>query len=258
MMRPERRTNRPDGGARPLAGTGAEHTGEVRRRHDKSPSKSYRGCCRCCWAACAPATQLVDDNLLRDDGLLGGVPCAAPCFRGITPGVTSWADALTIIEDDAEFDNIQIQSGEEGSKVMQVTWQQGAEAPGCCQMVTEDGETVALVFLRTAPQHNMADLVEVHGEPAWLTGQEFEEDQAVVNLVYPDLPMIVYAFVAGAAEGALSASSPLVGVLYLEQDAMDLFLQTVELHGWEGYGSYGSYMDGEWEVTPSVTLTPTP
>ena len=35
-------------------------------------------------------------------------------------------------------------------------------------------------------------------------------------------------------------------------------MQTTELHRWEGYGSYSDYMEGEWEVTPSVTLTPTP
>lgn len=208
--------------------------------------------------ACSPATQVLDDNLLRDDSLLSGVPCAAPCFRGITPGVTTWADALTIIEDDAEFDNIQTRSAEEGSRVMQATWQQGADAPGCCQMVTEDGETIAMVFLQTAPQHSMSELIEVHGVPTWLTGQEFEEDQAVVSLVYPDVPMIVYAFVAGAAEGMLSESSPLVAVLYLTQDAMDLFLQTVGMHGWDGYDSYSSYMEGELEMTPAVTLTPTP
>ena len=209
-------------------------------------------------AACSQATVLLDDNLLRDNSLVTGEPCIAPCFRGITPGETTWADALTIIEDDPEFENVQTQGPEEGGTVIQVSWQQGADAPGCCQMVTEDGETVALVFLRTAPVHSVADLFGAHGEPTWLTGQEFPDEQAVMSLVYPEVPMIVYAFVEGAAEGVLNAGSELVGTLYLAPGAMELLLQTTNLHLWEGYGSYSSYMDGDWEVTPSVTLTPTP
>jgi len=208
--------------------------------------------------ACAPETVLLDDTLLRDDSLITGEPCAAPCFRGITPGETAWADALTLIEDDAEFHNIQQQGPAEDSPVIQIAWQQGSDAPQCCQMATEDGETVAYVFLRTAPTHTLGDLIEVHGPPAWLTGQELSEDQAVMTLVYPEVPMLNYVFVAGAAEGALSAGSELVASLYLAPPAMELVLQTGELHRWEGYDSYRAYMDGELELTPSVTLTPTP
>ncbi len=208
--------------------------------------------------ACSPETVLRDENLLTDESLLTGEPCAPPCFRGISPGETAWADALTIIEDEADFDNIQVQGPAEGSSVIQVSWQQGADAPVCCQMVTEDGETVSLVFLRTAPTHALGDLFEVHGEPTWLTGQEITDTQAVVSLVYPDLSMIVYAFVAGAAEGEVSAGSEVVGALYMEAGSVDLLLQTTDLHRWEGYGSYSAYMAGEWEITPSVTLTPTP
>ncbi len=208
--------------------------------------------------ACTPATVLRDDNLLRDDSLLTGEPCAAPCFRGITPGETSWADALTIIEDDPEFENIQTQGPEEGGTVIQVSWQQGPDSPDCCRMVTEDSETVALIFLQTAPLHSLADLIEAHGDPDWLTGQDFPDEQAVMSLVYPDASMIVYAFVEGAEDGVLDAGSELVGTLYLAAESMELLLQTTELHKWEGYGSYRSYMEGELEITPSVTLTPTP
>ncbi|MCE2489638.1 MAG: hypothetical protein J4G17_06645 [Anaerolineae bacterium] len=188
--------------------------------------------------ACSPETLLRDESLLSDESLLTGEPCAAPCFRGITPGETSWVDALTIIEDEADFDNIQTQGPAEGSSVIQASWQQGADSPVCCQMVTEDGEIVSLVFLRTAPTHTLDDLFGIHGEPTWLTGQEISEDQAVVSLVYPDQPMIVYAFVAGTAEGQLAAGSEVVGALYMEAGSVDLLVQTTELHRWEGYGSY--------------------
>ena len=208
--------------------------------------------------ACSTGTVLIDEALFQDDSLITGEPCAAPCFRGITPGETAWTDALTLIEDDPEFDNIQKQGPEEGETTIQVSWQQGPDAPGCCQMVTEDGETIALIFLRTAPNHTVGELIDVHGAPDWLTGQEFSEDQAVISLVYQDVAMIIYVFVAGVEEGTLSATSELIGSLYLAPDSVDLLLQTTELHSWEGYGSYKYYMEGELEVTPSVTLTPTP
>ena len=208
--------------------------------------------------ACSPATVIIDDNLLRDDSLISGDPCAAPCFRGITPGVTAWLDALTILEDDTEFDNVQKQGPAEGETVIQASWQHGPSAPGCCQIVTEDGETVSLIFLRTAPNHTLGEAIEKYGEPNWMIGQAYTDDQAVVSLLYPDVPMVIYVFVAGEAEGVLSAGSEVVGALYLTPDSFDLLVKTSELHKWDGYGSYSDYMDGEWEVTPSVTLTPTP
>ena len=209
-------------------------------------------------AACAPAPVLRDDTLLRDDSLFSGEPCAAPCFRGIVPGETSWSDALTIINDDPQFKNVETQGPAEDNPAIQVSWQQGDEAPVCCQMVTQDGETVSLIFIRTAPDHNLGELVDAHGTPTYLAGQDFTEDQAIMSLVYPDVPMVIYAFVEGAATGELSEASEVIGALYFVEEDMDLLLQTTELHAWEGYQSYAAYNEGELEVTPSVTLTPTP
>ena len=70
--------------------------------------------------------------------------------------------------------------------------------------------------------------------------------------------MVIYAFVEGAETGELSESSEVIGALYFVEEDMDLLLQTTELHVWEGYQSYATYNEGEFEVTPSVTLTPTP
>jgi hypothetical protein len=209
-------------------------------------------------AACSPPAELRDDNLLRDTSLISGQPCAAPCFRGITPGQTAWQDALTILEDDRDFTNIQIQNAEDDSVRVQAAWQQGDGGGMCCQILSEDGETVRLTFLRTAPTMTLGEVIAIHGEPAYLAGQEFTEDQAIASLVYPETPMVIYAFVAGPAEGELRASSEIIGVLYFVEEDMNLLLQTTELHVWEGYQSFADYSESEFEVTPSVTLTPTP
>jgi hypothetical protein len=209
-------------------------------------------------AACAPPPALRDDNLLKDRSLVTNQPCAAPCFYGIVPGETSWQDALTIIEDTGNFRNLQTQTDEDGSGRVQAAWQDGENGAVCCQILSEDGQTVRLTFLRTAPLMTLGEVIGAHGEPTYLAGQEFTPDQAIISLVYPELPMVVYAFVAGPETGELSASSEIIGVLYFVQEDMDLLVQTTELHAWEGYQSYIEYVEGELEVTPSITLTPTP
>jgi hypothetical protein len=184
--------------------------------------------------------------------------CAPPCWHGIVPGETNWRDAITMIEDSGVFANVQVEDVPD-SGVRQALWQEGAEGEPCCQMFSsEDGETVSVVFLRTAPLITMSQLVERWGEPEYLRGVEFTDDQAIMNLIYPEVPMVVYAFVAGPTEGQLSESSEIIGVLYMTQHDMDLLLQTNDLHAWEGYQGFSDYEEGEFEVTPSVTITPTP
>jgi hypothetical protein len=71
--------------------------------------------------------------------------------------------------------------------------------------------------------------------------------------------MIVLAFAAGL-EGEVSKDSEVVGVFYTTAEDMGLFLQTNYLHEWTGYGHFGEYTNAEgaeFDVTPSVTLTPT-
>lgn len=206
--------------------------------------------------ACAPPPNLRDDTLLQDTSLITGEPCAAPCFRGITPGETSWRDAITVIEDDPNFANLQTQT-DEASDAIQAAWQQG-DNQVCCQMASEDGNTVSLVFLRTAPVMDMGDVAEVFGEPDYLIGSEFTEDQAIISVVYPDVPMVLYVFIEGAEVGTLSETSEIIGVLYLTEAEMENLINTTSLHAWEGYQSYQDYDSGEFEVTPSITLTPTP
>jgi hypothetical protein len=86
---------------------------------------------------------------------------------------------------------------------------------------------------------------------------EFTSDQAIASVVYPDVPMVVYVFIAGAETGELSASSEIIGTLYLTPDQMDLLIQTTALYEWDGYKSYKEYSESEFDITPSVTLTPT-
>ena len=208
------------------------------------------------FAACSPPPPLRDDTLLQDTSLItNDSDCAPPCWRGITPGITTWGDALTILEDDPTLENVTVQEDDESPAKVAEFQQQGGSP--CCQMFTEDGEFVNVIFLRVAPTSTVGELIEIHGDPTYIIGSQYSDDQAVMNLIYPEQAMVIYAFVPGT-EGSITEDSEIVGILYMTPEDMDLLIQTNDLHAWEGYQSYTDYQSGEFEVTPSVTLTPTP
>lgn len=209
-----------------------------------------------CFAACQPAPELRDDKLLQDTSLTSDEPCAAPCWRGITPGVTPWSSALTILEDDPTLSDPQTQSDENSSAVIAEFQQSGTDV-SCCQIYSENGDVVDIIFLRTAPTTTLGQVIEAKGEPSYLIGSPYSDDQAIMNVIYPEIATVIYAFVPGTT-GALSADSEIIGVLYMRQDEMDLLMQTSELQAWEGYQTYQAYEESELEITPSITLTPTP
>ncbi len=208
------------------------------------------------FAACSPPPPLRDDSLLQDTSLVTtDTECSAPCWRGITPGETAWTDALTMLGDDTTVENVNVQTDDQSSAKVADFQQKGGSS--CCEMITEDGTKVTVLFLRVAPKVTVGQVIEAHGEPIYAVGSPYTDDEAVMNLIYPDLSTIVYAFVPGTS-GALTADSEVVGILYMSPDDMDLLIKTSSLHAWDGYQSYDQYDSSGYAVTPSMTLTPTP
>jgi hypothetical protein len=208
------------------------------------------------FAACAPPPPLRDDALLQDTSLITtDSDCTAPCWRGITPGVTSWGDALTILEDDTTLENVNVQEDDQSSAKAADFQQKGGAS--CCQIISNDGEIIGVIFLRVAPTTSIGELIAAQGRPTYLVGSQYTDDQAVINLIFPEKSLVAYAFVPGTS-GALTEASEIVGILYLTPSDMDLLIKTSNLHIWDGYKSYEAYDSSEFDVTPSVTLTPTP
>jgi hypothetical protein len=213
-------------------------------------------------AACIPTPNLRNERLLSDSFLVDPVEnCELPCWNGITPGTTEWTDAVTTLEDDETLDNPQVQTLQEGQPAVGALWKMtGGE--DCCQMVSEDGETVSFIVLQLAPNHTLGELIEARGEPTYVIGSPGVEDQALINLLYPDLGLIVGAFVAGEANGALSEDSELVVAYLLTPDRMELIVNTSNLYAWKGYGPFNTYApeatEADFVVTPSITLTAPP
>ncbi|RMG86752.1 MAG: hypothetical protein D6712_06905 [Chloroflexi bacterium] len=203
-------------------------------------------------AACSPPPpELRNDQLLSNPGLISGEPCFAPCWNNITPGETSYSEALTILEDDPTLTNVQREDLEDGSGSV-VTWQEGEGIP-CCQIFSEDGRTVTSIFLLTKPESTVGDVIEIYGEPEYVHGVPVSDDQAVMQLVFPEKNMIVQAFVAGAETGALSENSEVIGVTYLAPETMEQLVVSNDLYFWDGYDTFKAYIDGEFDITAVPT-----
>jgi hypothetical protein len=210
-------------------------------------------------AACAPPPPLRDDTMLIDDSLASSDPCAAPCWNGITPGETRWSEALIILQDDADLAEPTTRNpGDEIFPDAQVAEFSRNGGSTCCQLISLDGEVVSTIFLRLSPTVRIGQVIENHGQPEYVALSPYSEQEALVNLIYPAINTVVYAYVAGEATGELSADSELIGVLYITSEDMTELLTSSPLHAWEGYGSYASYNEGPYEVTPEPTVPPTP
>jgi hypothetical protein len=213
-------------------------------------------------SACIPAPNLRNEKFLNDDSLLKtDETCSAPCWRGITPGETKWSDALAILEDQPDLEDPKSEQAQSiGPNALAAVWQP-VNGEQCCQMVSEDGETVSGIVLQLAPTMTVGELVSAQGEPQYVIGTPGTDDQAIINLFYPEHSIVVLAFVAGASSGELSESSEVIGIFYTTPDQMDLGLKLSNLYAWNGYQPFSAYApdkaDADYAITQSVTLTPT-
>ncbi|MCL4253024.1 MAG: hypothetical protein KJ043_04495 [Anaerolineae bacterium] len=209
-------------------------------------------------AACAPTPQLRSDRLLQDDSFVADPVegCELPCWRGITPGETRWNDALNIIRDDTTLTSLQTRT-DEATKQIGAAWAQ-TDGDNCCQMFSEDGQTVSFIVAQTTPRYRLGDVIEKHGEPSYIIGDTVSSDQALVSVYYPDVPMLIYVFVAGEA-GQITDRSEVVGFAYLTSDLMTELLTTSNLHAWDGLDkTFNDYMQSDFELTPVPTAEATP
>jgi hypothetical protein len=109
--------------------------------------------------------------------------------------------------------------------------------------------------IQTTPDATLGQVIDKYGDPTYIIGESLSDDQGVISLFYPEVPMFIYAFVEGEI-GAISPASEIVGFGYLTEELMQFVIDTSELHTWDGYQTYSEIMDREFEVTPSITVTP--
>lgn len=198
-------------------------------------------------AACSPTVNLLDEKNLSDESLLTGEPCEAPCWNNIIPGETSFRDALILVEDDSRFTNVEEVEPDEETSARLFGFSTGEGTNICCQVLSEEGEVIDSMLFFLAPEMTIGDIIEKYGEPTYVIGEEVVEgEQAILFLVFPDVPIVLYAFVAGAT-GELTDSSQIVGVLYMTDAAMERLINGNSFYNWEGYQGFSDYVDENFD-----------
>ncbi|MCY3977911.1 MAG: hypothetical protein OXG23_07405 [Chloroflexi bacterium] len=195
-------------------------------------------------AACAGEVNLLDETKLQDTSLLSGDPCEAPCWNGITPGETTYRDAKLILGSDNRY-KISDESEAEGEEPGRVfSFAEGENQP-CCQMISRDGETISSFMLQLAPQISFGPAFDKFGEPRYIIGQAVSEEQAYAVSVYPEAPMVIYAFVAGGEQGNVSVDNKIIALSYMAPSEMQHLLTCARLHEWKGFVSLATYAGAE-------------
>ncbi len=197
-------------------------------------------------AGCAPEVRLLDETKLKDLSLLSGEPCEAPCWNGIVPGETLYRDAKLLIEEDTRYKDVQEAERKEGSDA-RIFGFAPEEGEVCCQVFSRDGETVTSLLLQFAPDMSLGPVMDRYGEPVYVGGEAPAADQAYMALVYPEAPLVIYAFVAGAENGRLSTGSEILGAMYMSQDEMSLLLACSRLYVWEGFVGFKQIIDDNFD-----------
>lgn len=204
-------------------------------------------------SACGGAPQLLNDQFLQDTSLVDGEPCGSPCWRNITPGETEWSAALTQLEDDATLAELRVENGQDTEEIA-ATFQQVGGVP-CCLVYSETGETVDQLLLQVAPEMTLGEVIETHGEPAYVTPTEVSGDQASAALYYPEKQMVVYAFVPGSGSNfeEIGEENQIFAVLYVRASDMENIIKNSTLFNWTGFGSFEEYSARTPDLTPEPT-----
>ena len=188
-----------------------------------------------------PEVSLLNDSFLADDSIVTREPCGPPCWQDIVPGVTTFSDALAILEA-SEY----LRLVDAASNPVVFAFNDGAP---CCQIFSQDGETVTSMLLQLAPQITIGDAIAVHGEPPFVVGQPFSESEAMMTFYYPEHNMLLYVVVPGL-DGQLEETSPVVSVIYASDTLFESAFATASFDFWKGYLKYSDYMDGEFDYSP--------
>ena len=82
---------------------------------------------------------------------------------------------------------------------------------------------------------------DLYGEPGYAIGEQVNDEQGYIALIYSERQLVIYAFVENPAEGALSTGSPIIGALYLAEAEQQSLLDCTSLFEWKGFVSFKGY-----------------
>lgn len=189
----------------------------------------------------APEPSMLDDSFLRDESLLTGEPCAPPCWQDIRPGET---DMTVAIEAVAGMQEMAIVQAADTGFVFQY-----AGGTPCCQIASGNDGTVVSILLQFAPTLELGQVIDVYGEPDYVSGQPFSAKEAAILLYFTEHNMLLYVMVAGV-DGQLEETSPVLSAVYATDELLEAAFGATPFDHWKGYLTYSEYMDGQFDHQP--------
>ncbi len=117
-------------------------------------------------------------------------PCGPLCFQNITPGTTTYSDALTKIKANPLFSNVKTQDAQQGNPA-QATWATAA-GEDCCQMISDDHGLVGSVLVKLAPSVTVGQLIGKYGKPDYVTDADYSADEVAVGLIFKTTGLLAW------------------------------------------------------------------
>lgn len=177
--------------------------------------------------------QALRDDYLQDTSLIEDSDCTALCWRGIVPGETTLDEAIAILEAQEDLGELIVQSNEVATGI-------SFGDPTCCQLVSQDNETVTILQLGLAPLMTLGEVIEHYGEPSLIEGVLLTRSQIIHNLYFLEHNLVIFALAEGV-DVALSEESPIVGAVYVDPVLYQQVLEGTLLAEWNGYQALSDY-----------------
>lgn len=196
-------------------------------------------------------TPLRDEGLLQDASLISAEPCGAPCWNSIVPGETSFEDAIAIVRAEERFaNNVAADNPQSSTSVLR--WADG-EGRECCRIFSDDGVTVSVILLLKAPDATTEEVIEVHGEPEFMTFSPVTDRQTMISLIYAEQRFVVYVYADAGETGEVKPNSEVIGTLYMDEANMESYLLRTPRFYWAGYQLLADYAAASYDILPSAT-----
>jgi|GEM_PF-5998382 len=132
-----------------------------------------------------------------DRSLMTDIPCAAPCWQGIVPGITDSSQALEILKDSSYVKRSSVRAGsKDGSGRM--VWLSNVSGIYSENQITWEDDIVQDIGLQIAYELTLSEIINKFGPPEILVATwSTDNDQYFfgVSLFYPEIAMTVSGYV---------------------------------------------------------------
>ena len=167
---------------------------------------------------------------ILDGGLLSGVPCSAPCFWGITPGITPIDEAIDKLSQIGDFEECEKWDKKEN----------GVDKGVRCSNIGitfNDQEIVSRLSFHPANEITLSELIQIYGDPNEVSVTAFGTDlegPLSMLLMYHEEMMIVGFPTQDTDQFDLQPTLVISNVQYCENEIFMRFINDSN-DPWKGY-----------------------